>query len=85
MQLKKFGRKGFQLYAAHIVEATENETPRLEDFHVLQKFKDFFPKEIPGLLPKRDIDFIIELVAGSTLVSKVPYKISTLEMLELKM
>ena len=27
IQLKKFCRKGFQLYAAHIEEATENETP----------------------------------------------------------
>ena len=32
MQLEKFCRKGFQLYAAHILEAPENETPRLEDF-----------------------------------------------------
>ena len=35
MQLKKFCRKGCQLYVAHILEAIENETPRLEDFHVL--------------------------------------------------
>ena len=35
MQLKKFCRKGFQLYASHIVEATENETLKLEDYHVL--------------------------------------------------
>ena len=36
MQLKKFCRKGFQLYVAHILEAIENETPRLEVFHVLR-------------------------------------------------
>ena len=35
MQLKKFCRKGFQLYATLILEAPENGTPRLEDFHVL--------------------------------------------------
>ena len=62
MQLKKCCRKGFHLYAAHIVEATENETIRLEDYTVLQEFKVFFPDEIPGLPPKRDIDFTIELV-----------------------
>ena len=38
-----------------------------------------FPDEIPGLPPKRDIDFTIELV------SKTPYRMSTPEMLELKM
>ena len=42
MQLKKFCRKGCQLYAAHILEEIENETPRLEEFHLLQEFKDFF-------------------------------------------
>ena len=85
MQLKKFCRKGFQLYAAHILEATENENPRLEDFHVLQEFRDVFPNEIPGLCPKRDIDFTIELVPGVAPVSKTPYRMSTPEMLELKM
>ena len=47
MQLKKFYRKGFQLYATHVLEATENETRRLEDFHVLQEYMDVFPDEIP--------------------------------------
>ena len=51
MQLKKFYRKGFQLYASHILEETEDETPRLEDYQVLQGFKDVFPDEIPGLPP----------------------------------
>ena len=32
MQLKKFYREGFQLYAAHILEETEDESPRLEDY-----------------------------------------------------
>ena len=38
MQLKKLCRKGCKLYAAHVVEAAENETPRFEEFHVLQEF-----------------------------------------------
>ena len=35
MQLKKFCRKGFQLYPAHILETSEDETPVLEDYQVL--------------------------------------------------
>ena len=85
MQLKKFCRKGCQLYASHIEEAIENETPRLEDYHVLQYFKDVFPDEVLGLPPKRDIYFTIELVPGVALVSRAPYKMSTPEILELKM
>ena len=44
-----------------------------------------FPDEILGLPPKRNIDFTIELVPGAAPVSKTPYSMSTLEMLELKM
>ena len=35
MQLKNLCRKGCRLYTSHVLEATKNETPRLEDFHVL--------------------------------------------------
>ena len=73
------------MYAAHILEAAESETPRLEDFHVLLEFRDVFTDEIPGLPPKRDIDFTIKLVPGAAQVSKTPYRMSTPEMLGLNM
>ena len=85
MLLKKFYRKCFQFYVAHIPEPTGDETSRLEDYQVLQEFKDVFPDEILGLPPKRDIDFTIELVPGVAPMSETPYKMSTPEMLELKM
>ena len=72
------------MYVAHILEPTGDETPRLEDYQVLE-FKDVFPDEIPGLPPKREIDFTIELVSGVAPVCKTPYRMSTPEMLELKM
>ena len=73
------------MYATHVLEEAKNETPRLEDFHVLQEFMDLFPHEILGLPSKRDIDFIIDLVPGATLMSKTPYRMSTPNNLELKM
>ena len=73
MQLKKFCRKGRRVYASHVLEATKNETPRLEDFHVLREFRDVFPDEIPGLPP----NFTIELVPRAAPVSKTPYRMST--------
>ena len=76
MKLNTLCRKGCRVYVAHVLEATENETPRLEDFHVLQEFRDVFPGENPGILPKRDIDFTIELVPGAAPVSKTPYRMS---------
>ena len=51
----------------------------------MQEFRDIFPDEIPRLPPKRDIDFTIKLVPRAAPVSKTPYRMSTPEMLELKM
>ena len=64
----------FPVVCSSYLEAIENKTPRLEEFHGLQEFRDVFPNEIPRLPPKRDIDFTIELVPGSTPVSKTPYR-----------
>ena len=49
MQLKKFYRKRSKLYAAHIMEPIGDKTHRLEDYQVLQEFKDVFPDEIPRI------------------------------------
>ena len=37
-----------------------------------------------GLPPKRDIDFTIDLVPRAIPVSKYPYRMNTLELVELK-
>ena len=73
------------MYATHVLEATENETPKLEDYHVLQEFRDIFPYEILVLPPIKDIIITIELVSRATPVSKTPYRMSTPKLLELKM
>eukprot|EP00253_Pinus_taeda_P026609 PITA_26609 len=46
---------------------------------------DVFPEEIPGLPPRRNIDFTIELVPGAAPVSRAPYRMSVPELTELKM
>ena len=50
MQLKKFRRKGCRVYADHVLEAAKNETIRLEDYPILQEFKDFFLMRFQGFL-----------------------------------
>jgi hypothetical protein len=84
MQLKKCYRKGCQIFAACMEEAPKDKLPNMEDHSVLKYFEDVF-KEIPGLPPKRDIDFSINLMPRTTPVSKTPYKMSTPELKELQM
>ena len=56
----------------------------MEDIPILREYFDVFPEEIPGLPPKRELDFTIELVPGVVPSSKSPYRKNILELNELK-
>jgi hypothetical protein len=43
-----------------------------------------FPNDLPGMPPKRAIEFKIELKPGTALIAKAPYKISPMDLKELK-
>jgi hypothetical protein len=62
----------------HVVEL------KLEDIHVIQEIQDVFPDDLPGMPPERAIEFKIELPPGTTPIAKAPYKMSPVEMKELK-
>jgi hypothetical protein len=84
MQLKKCYRKGCQLFAAHVEEASKDEISNIGDHAVLKEFEDVF-QEVLGLPPKRDIDFSVNLMPGAAPVSKAPYRMSTVELKELQL
>jgi hypothetical protein len=51
---------------------------------VVNEFPDVFPEELPGMPPDRDIEFVIELKSGTTPIYKTPFRMTTLELAELK-
>jgi hypothetical protein len=57
---------------------------KLEDIHVTREFLDVFPDDLPRMLLERAIEFKIELQSGTTPIAKAPYKMSPVEMKELK-
>ena len=65
-------------------ETPKDKVPNLEDYEVLKEFECVL-KEVPGLPPKRDIDFSINLMPGATPVSKTPYRMSTPALKEVQM
>ena len=50
----------------------------------MDKFPDVFPNDLPGMPPNRDIEFIIELLPGTTPIAKRPYRMGVNELEELK-
>jgi hypothetical protein len=56
----------------------------LEDIWVVQDYPDVFLKELLGMPPDRDIEFLIELLPGTPPISKRPYRMPVNELVELK-
>jgi hypothetical protein len=68
-----------------VLESVEDDKPSLEDHPTLREYRDVFLKELPGLPPRRDIDFSIELAPGAVPMSRTPYRMSTPKLVELKL
>jgi len=54
------------------------------DLSVVREFPKVFLEDISSLLPEQEIDFSIDLVLGTGPISIVPYRMSTIELVELK-
>jgi hypothetical protein len=57
---------------------------KLEDIHFVRNFPDVFLDDLPRMPPERVIELKIELQPGTTPISKAPYKMSPVELKELK-
>jgi hypothetical protein len=51
---------------------------------VVIEFPDVLPNKLPSMPPDRDIEFVIELKTGTTPIYKTPFRMTTLELAELK-
>ena len=60
------------------------QTALLTEIPVVCEFLDVFHEELPGLPPDRDTEFAIELIPGTTPISRKPYRMPPNELAELK-
>ena len=84
MRFARYVKRGFQVYLCSVRDVDREEPIKPEDLEVVNEFLDVFPEEIPGMPPKREIDFTIDLVPGTAPISKAPYRMAPAEMGELK-
>jgi hypothetical protein len=57
---------------------------KLEDIHVVREYPNVVPDDLSGMPPERAIEFKIELQPGITPIAKCLYKMSHVELKELK-
>jgi hypothetical protein len=56
----------------------------LSDIPIVNEYTDVFLEDVMSLQPEREVDFSIDLVPGSQSISVAPYRMSPLELRELK-
>nr|ABA98580.1 retrotransposon protein, putative, Ty3-gypsy subclass [Oryza sativa Japonica Group] len=56
----------------------------LEEIPIVREYPDVFPDDLPGMPPKRDIEFRIDLVPGTAPIHKRPYRMAANELAEVK-
>jgi hypothetical protein len=62
----------------------ETIVQEIRDILVVHKFPDVFPKDLPGLPPERDVEFVVELKPGTAPISRRSYCMPPNELAELK-
>jgi hypothetical protein len=56
----------------------------LDEIRIVRGYPDVFLEELLCMTPHRDIEFIIELLPGTLLISKKPHRMPMNELVELK-
>jgi hypothetical protein len=81
-----YGKITLQLLAISRIKASLHHVVelKLEDIHVVREFLDIFLDDLHGMPPEREIEFKIELQPGTAPIAKAPYKMSPVELKELK-
>ena len=60
------------------------EAKLVEEVLVVCEYPDVFPKELSGMPPDRDVEFVIDLLPGTGPIAKRPYRMLVDELEELK-
>ena len=47
---------------------------KLEIIRVVEEFMDVFPEELPGLPLEKEVDLSVEILTGTTPISRAPYR-----------
>ena len=83
IQSRRFLKKGCEASLALVLDSKRGQV-KLEDIPMVKEFPDVFPEELQGLPPKREVDLSIDILPGTALISRAPYRMAPTELQELK-
>ena len=76
-------RMGCQGFLASVVDLQSKEL-EIRDIPIVREFSDVLPDDLPGLPSNCEVKFSIDLLFGTTPISKAPYRMAPTELKELK-
>jgi hypothetical protein len=79
LHLWKSMRKGCKLYVIPALNEKGVEKG-IEHIPLVREWGEVFPEELPGMPPKRELEFTIDLKLGTETIARTPYRMSTLEL-----
>lgn len=77
----RYGCTAFVVIIEYKRELSKGST--VTDISVICEFPYVFPDDLPGLPPKKEVEFRIDLVPGASPIAKVPYRLAPPKMQEL--
>ena len=83
IEAQRFLRKGCEAFLALILDS-KREQVNFENIPMIREFLDVFLEELPGVPPEREVDISIEVVQGTTPISRAPYRMAPTKLKELK-
>jgi hypothetical protein len=66
------------------VKVNQLDVSQGSEVPVVNEFPDVFPEELPGMPPDQEIEFVIELKPSTAPIYMTPFRMTTLELSELK-
>ncbi|XP_016706914.1 uncharacterized protein [Gossypium hirsutum] len=83
LRAEKLVRKSCEAFLAYVSVSGVGDSS-VKDIRTVKDFLDVFPEKLPGLPPKREVEFGIELLHGVAPVSIAPYRMEPKDLIKLK-
>ncbi|GKB34815.1 reverse transcriptase domain-containing protein [Tanacetum coccineum] len=83
---RKYIKRGCPIFLAQVTKKEiedKLEEKRLKDVPTIRDFPEVFPKDLPRLLPMRQVEFQIDVVPSATSVARAPYRLAPSKLQEL--
>ncbi|GAV90822.1 RVP_2 domain-containing protein [Cephalotus follicularis] len=85
IRASRYLEKGCEGFLAHVVDNRKEKGKIMEGVLVVNELPDVFPANLVSLPPRRNLEFVIDLVPGTGPISKAPYRMAPEQLRELKL